>query len=127
MDTVAAYIIAAPQWSRGTLRQIRAAIRSAAPKATEKISYRMPYYSQHGRLAYFAAFKAHCSFFWISAADKKTYAKELSSQRVVGNTLQIPRGARVPTSLIKKLVRARVKSNAAKRAKAGHKRQRPTL
>ncbi|RJQ36688.1 DUF1801 domain-containing protein [Candidatus Parcubacteria bacterium] len=109
--TVTAYITSAPPWARGTLRELRRTIRAAAPKAKESISYHMPYYSQNGRLAYFAAFKNHCSFFWISAKDKKTFKKELAAQKVVASTLQIPRGAKVPTALIKKIIRARLKEN----------------
>src|SRR5690606_20549688 len=63
--TVADYIAKAPKWARGTLRELRRVIRKAAPEARESISYQMPYYSQNGRLAYFAAFRSHCSFFWL--------------------------------------------------------------
>ena len=113
-QTVADYIAKAPKWARGTLRELRRAIRKAAPDARESISYRMPYYSQNGRLAYFAVFKSHSSFFWISAKDRKTFAKELASQEVVGNTLRIPKGGKVPVGLIQRIVRMRVKENKAK-------------
>ena len=92
--------------------------------AAESIAYHVPYYSQDGRLAYFAAFKSHCSFFWISADDKKTYAKDLASQKVVGSTLRIPQGGKVPAALIQKLVRSRIKANATKRASSPSTRRR---
>lgn len=110
--TVSEYIQAAPAWARPTLKELRRTIKAAAPQAKESISYHMPYYSQNGRLAYFSAYTDHCSFHWVSPADKKAFAKELASQKVVGQTLHIPRGAKVPVTLIKKIVRARVKSNA---------------
>ncbi|MEK7519858.1 MAG: DUF1801 domain-containing protein [Patescibacteria group bacterium] len=113
--SVDTYIAGAPAWAKPTLRQMRQAIRTAAPKAEEKIGYGMPYYSFHGRLAYFAAFKNHCSFFWLSASDKKTFAKECAPHKVVGSTLHIPIGAKVPVTLIKKLVRARAKANQARK------------
>jgi uncharacterized protein YdhG (YjbR/CyaY superfamily) len=116
--TVAAYIAKAPAWARGTLREIRRTIRKAAPGARESISYHMPYYSQNGRLAYFAVFKNHCSFFWLSANDKKAFAKGLASQKVVGSTLQIPRGTKVPVAVIRKIVRSRVKANKMKLPRA---------
>jgi uncharacterized protein YdhG (YjbR/CyaY superfamily) len=109
--TVVDYIAKAPKWARGTLRELRRVIRNAAPDACESISYHMPHYSQNGRLAYFAVFKSHCSFFWLSAKDKKAFARELASQRVVGSTLQIPQGGKVPVGLIQKIVRSRVKEN----------------
>ena len=60
---VTAYIAAAPLKVRVMLKQIRAAIKAAAPQAQEKLSYGMPYYSHKGRLAYFAAFRSHVSVF----------------------------------------------------------------
>lgn len=115
-ETVAAYIASAPQWARPVLSELRRAIKSAAPKAAESISYKMPYYSQGGRVAYFAAFKKHCSFFWISAEDKKVFAKDLAKHKVVGSTLQIPQGTKVPTALVKKIVRSHVKKIKLKKS-----------
>ena len=105
------YIAAAPAWAQVTLKELRHAIKTAAPEAKESISYHMPYYSQNGRLAYFGCYTNHCSFHWISAEDKKTFAKELASQKVVGSTLQIPKGQKVPAAFIKKLVKTRARSN----------------
>lgn len=116
-ENVDDYITGSPDWARETLRELRKAIRTAAPHASESISYRMPYYSQNGRLAYFAAYKDHCSFHWISAEDKRTFAKELAAQKVVGSTLQIPRGKKVPATLIRKIVRSRIKRNESRRKK----------
>lgn len=114
------YIAASPAWAQGTLRELRAAIHAAAPEAKESISYRMPYYSHYGRLAYFGAYTNHCSFHWISDDDKRTFAKELARVEVVGSTLRIPRGTKTPVSVIKKIVRARAKANeAAKRQPKG--------
>jgi uncharacterized protein YdhG (YjbR/CyaY superfamily) len=111
------YIKLAPKWSQAALKEIRNAIKSAAPKATESISYNMPYYNQNGRLAYFAAAKAHSGFYWLSADIKKLFAKELSKQTVVGSTLRIPQDTKVPVTLIKKIVKYRVKLNEFKKKK----------
>lgn len=113
--TVTEYIASAPKWAQSTLKQLRTAIKAAAPKAKESISYHMPYYSQGRRLAYFGAYKDHCSFHWISARDKRTFAKELAKQKVVGSTLHIPRGEKVPVTLIKKIVKSRVKGVETKK------------
>jgi uncharacterized protein YdhG (YjbR/CyaY superfamily) len=110
--SVPAYIAAAPAWSRPALRALRRCIRTAAPKAKESISYGMPYYSQDGRLAYFAAFKAHCSFYWVSAAEKKRFAQELSKLHVVSSTLRILQGEKVPVGVISKLLKARLKERS---------------
>lgn len=110
-ETVSQYISAAPKWSQPILRKLRTTIKAAAPKAKESISYHMPYYSQNGRLAYFGANKKHVGFYWISGMDKKTFAKELASVKVVGHSLHIPQGGKVPVTCIKKIVKARVASN----------------
>ena len=51
------YILKSPKEIRDKLIKLREAIRSAAPKAQEKISYGMPYYGYKGRLAYFRFIK----------------------------------------------------------------------
>lgn len=114
-ETVTEYISQAPKWAQSMLRELRKAIKVAAPKAKESISYHMPYYAQNGRLAYFAANKKHIGFHWISGQDKKIFEKELANQKVVGSTLHIPQGEKAPLALIKKIVRARVKSNEARK------------
>lgn len=57
--TIDAYIAAFAPEIQSILQQIRATVRAAAPDAREKISYRMPAFTQHGILLYFAAFKHH--------------------------------------------------------------------
>jgi uncharacterized protein YdhG (YjbR/CyaY superfamily) len=118
--TVSAYIAAAPSPARGMLRQLRAAIRSAAPKAQESISYGMPYYSFHGRLTYFAAFRDHVSLF-VWGPVLKRYAAEIRKYQTSRATLRFPIGTRIPVALVKKLVTARRKENE-EAAKAKKKR-----
>lgn len=116
-ESVSSYIVGAPKWAQPVLRELRRSIKAAAPKARESISYHIPYYSQNGRLAYFSVSSKHCSFHWISAEDKKTFSRELARQEVVGQTLHIPRGKKVPVTLIKKIVKSRLKSNEARKKK----------
>src|ERR1700755_1854764 len=52
-----------PPETRAILRQVRQAVRRAAPDATEVISYRIPALKQHGVLVYYAAFKHHIGFY----------------------------------------------------------------
>lgn len=111
---VDAYIAAAPKTVQPMLRELRQAIRSAAPKAEEKISYRMPFYAYHGRLIYFAAHRNHVGMYPIIGREKDLYAKELKPYMVEKATLQFPIGSRLPISLVKKIVKARAKENEAK-------------
>lgn len=115
IETVSNYIAAAPVWARPTLRELRRVIRAAAPKAVESISYHMPYYALEGRVAYFGAYREHCSFHWVSSEDKRTLRDALSKVRVSGSTIQIPRGEKVPASVIRQVVRLHVKRNLAKK------------
>lgn len=110
------YIAAAPRAIQPMLRQVRQAIKSAAPNAEEKISYRMAFYAYHGRLIYFAAHKNHVGIYPVIGPEKERYAKELKPYLVEKATLQFPLGKPVPVALIKKVVKERARQNEAKAA-----------
>jgi uncharacterized protein YdhG (YjbR/CyaY superfamily) len=113
---VDAYIAAAPKEAQNKLREIRKAIKSVAPKAEEKMSYGMPYYSYKGRLAYFAAFKDHVSLFAmppIVGADKAELRKYQSGK----STFRFPLDEKLPVPLIRKIVKAGVERNEARKKK----------
>ncbi len=113
---VTAYIAAAPKDVQPMLRQLRAAIKSAVPKAEEKISYRMAFYAYHGRLIYFAAHRKHVGMYPVIGRERTLYAKELKPYLVETATLQFPIGKPLPIDLIKKVVRERAKQNEEKAA-----------
>ena len=114
---VDAYIAAAPKTVQPMLRELRQAIRSAAPKAEEKLSYRMPFYAYHGRLIYFAAHKTHVGMYPIIGREKDLYAKELKPYLAAKATLQFPIGQPIPIALVKKIVKARAKDNEVRPAR----------
>lgn len=115
---VAAYIAATRAKTRPMLRQLRRAIRAAAPKADERISYRMPYYHYHGRLIYFAAYSNHVGLYIMGRA-KGELAAEIKPYQTSKATLRFPIGSKVPVGLVKRLIKARIKENeATARAKA---------
>jgi uncharacterized protein YdhG (YjbR/CyaY superfamily) len=116
IEAVDAYIAAAPRAVRPMLRELRRAIKSAAPAAEEKISYRMPFYAHHGRLIYFAAHTNHVGMYPITGREKELYAKELKPYLKEKATLQFPVGRPIPVALVKKIVRLRAKENEAKAA-----------
>ncbi len=60
---VDAYIAQAPKGIQGKLRELRAAIKSVAPQALEKLSCGMPYYGYKGRLVYFHLSKHHVGLY----------------------------------------------------------------
>lgn len=107
---VKAYIAAAPLPARSMLKQLRAAVKSAAPKATEGMSYGMPYYSYRGRLIYFAAFKHHIGLY-VMGRSQRMYLREAKKYKKTKATLQFPLGTKIPVALVKKLVKARAAEN----------------
>jgi uncharacterized protein YdhG (YjbR/CyaY superfamily) len=112
---VQAYLDDLPDDARGTLEKVRAAIRSAAPAAEEKIGYGMPgFYLDGHPLTYYAAFKAHCSLFPGSAAVVKTFAKELAGYQVAKGTIRFPIGKPLPATLVRKIVKERIRENEAR-------------
>jgi uncharacterized protein YdhG (YjbR/CyaY superfamily) len=105
------------------LEKVRSSIRSAAPEAEETISYGIPAYKQNGMIAYFAGFKNHCSYFAGSYAVMKEFAEELKPYNISKGTIQFTSGKPLSSSLIKKMVKAKIKENELKqKAKADKKR-----
>lgn len=108
--TVDDYLAKLPEDARATLEKIRKAIKTAAPKATEGISYQMPMYKQHGMLVGFAAFKEHCSIF-PGAKALVTYKDELKGYETSKGTIRFPIGKPLPATLVKKIVKSCVAEN----------------
>ena len=120
-QTVDGYLAALPQEARVTLEKIREAIKAAAPRATEGISYQMPMYKQNGMLVGFAAFKDHCSLF-PGAEPLATHKDELKAYKTSKGTIRFPIGQPLPAALVKKLVKTRIAENE-KRAAAKEKKR----
>ena len=111
--SVAAYLRAVPPAPRAALQQLRKTIKAAAPQATEVISYGIPSFKHHGYLVGFAAFKDHCSFFPGTALT--AFKKELGSYETSKGTIRFTVEKPLPAALVRKLVKARIAQNEAKR------------
>lgn len=112
------YLALQPERSMMALEKIRQAVRSVAPTAEEVISYGMPAFKYKGRmLLYFAGFKKHCSLFPGSKAVILKMKKELRSYKTSAGTISFTAEKPLPTALVKKIVRARVKENEDKMKK----------
>lgn len=110
MGDVDAYIDAAPKAIRVKLVQLRKIIKSATPKADERISYGMPYYEYKGRLAYFLAAKNHIGLY-IPTPVLGEHRKELERYGTSKATIRFPLDQKLPDALIRKLIKARIKKN----------------
>jgi uncharacterized protein YdhG (YjbR/CyaY superfamily) len=108
------YIAGAPKEAQAKLEELRAAIREAAPAAVERISYGMPYYDYKGRLVYFRLAKAHIGLY-VPTPVIEEHKSELADYETAKATVRFPLDKRLPITLIKKLVEARMKKNEPKR------------
>jgi len=108
--TVGEYLARVPEPARSALNQMRAAIRSAVPaEATEILSYRIPAFKHKKVLVWYAAFSDHCSLFPTASVIEK-FKDELKGFAASKGTIHFPLDKALPTALIKKIVRERVKS-----------------
>lgn len=122
--TIDEYIAAAPSDVQPVLKQVRATIRKAAPQAQETIKYRLPTYVLNGNLVHFGAFNSHIGFY-ATPGGNAAFRKELSKYNGAKGSVQFPLSQPMPLALIARIVKFRVKENAA-RAAAKSKRSQGT-
>jgi uncharacterized protein YdhG (YjbR/CyaY superfamily) len=112
---VESYIAEAPEEIRDRLVELRRVIRKAAPKATERVSYSMPFYEYgrtgyRGRLVYFAAFKKHISVFLPYAGMlPKELTREMEKYHAGKATFRFPLDQAFPFGLIGRVIKGQVK------------------
>lgn len=107
--SVAGYIARVPKPALGTFRKLRAAILSAVPaSAVEIISYGIPALKEKRVLVWYAAFSDHCSLF-PTAAVIGAFKDELAGYSTSKGTIQFPLDKPLPTALVKRIVRERVR------------------
>jgi uncharacterized protein YdhG (YjbR/CyaY superfamily) len=115
------YIARCPKEAQGDLAKVRAAIRAAAPGATERTDYfQMPGYSNpgvdyyDGMFAWFSFKKPHIRLH-VPPSVIQEHGKELAGYAKTKAIVSFPKGKPVPTTLVKKLVRASLKAMKGKR------------
>ena len=101
------YIASFPSDVQERLRQMRAAIREAAPEAQEKISYQMPTFFLHGNLVHFAAFKNHIGFY-PAPRGIEAFKDELAAYEGAKGSVQFPLDQPLPLDLVRRIVQFRV-------------------
>ena len=107
------YIALFPPEVQAMLERIRLTIKRAAPDAQETISYRIPAFTLHGILVYFAAFKKHIGFYPPVRGDAQL-EKAASAYAGEKGSLRFPLDQPIPYDLIEKIVKLRVKQNLSK-------------
>lgn len=107
------YIEDFPDNTQKILKQLRAAIKKAAPGAEEVISYNMPAYKLNGILVYFAGYKNHIGFYPTSTGIE-AFKSEFSKFKWAKGSVQFPLIKPLPLRLISKIVKFRVAENLQK-------------
>lgn len=117
-EGVEAYLAKIDEPHRTTLMKVRAIIRSAAPpEAVEDLSYGMPAFRYKGALVSYAAFKEHCSLFPMSLAVMDEFKIEISAYSSSKGGIRFPSNKPISSSLLRKIVKARVAENERRRSK----------
>ncbi len=112
-EDVIHYIGYFPPQVQKLLRQMRRAIRRAAPKATEKMAYGIPTFVLEGNLVHFAGYAKHIGFY-PGARGIADFKKALTGYKTSKGTVQFPLDEKLPVALVTRIVKARVKQNLAK-------------
>lgn len=110
MKTIKEYISAAPLDRQKMLKEIYSVIKSAAPKATESIKYGMPTFELNGNLVHFAAMKNHLGFY-PSPSGIDAFKDKLKEFKTSKGCIRFPYNKPIPFSLVKQIVKFRVKEN----------------
>ena len=104
VTTIDAYIRAFPAATQALLEQVRQAIRTAAPEATETISYGIPTFDLQGKhLVFFAGWKHHIAVYPLPAGDSAFQAK-IAPYKRVKSTIQFPLDQPLSSELVTELV-----------------------
>jgi len=99
------------------LQKIRQTVKVAAPDAEETISYRMPAFKLNGMLVYFAVFKKHIGLFPPVRGDDSLMRAVKPYAGPKGN-LQFPVEKPIPYALIRRIVKARVRTASESRRRS---------
>jgi uncharacterized protein YdhG (YjbR/CyaY superfamily) len=106
--TVDEYIKAAPPKARAKLRELRALLKSTAPKAKETLKWGSPVFEEARILFAYAAFSTHLNFMPTPSA-MRPFKKELAKFTTGKGTIQLPYDKPLPKALIRKIAAYRVK------------------
>src|SRR3989449_4209340 len=117
-NTIDEYLAALSDDKRAALERLRKTIRAAAPKAEECISYQLPAFRQNGMLVGFGATANHCAFYLMSSSTVAAHKNELKGYDTSKGTIRFQADKPLPVTLVRKLVKARLAENAARRGKS---------
>ena len=107
--TIDEYLAALSPDKRVALEKLRKIIRTAAPKAEERISYQLAAFRQNGMLVAFGATANHCAFYLMSSSTLEAHMNVLKSYDTSKGTIRFPLSEPVPVKLIERIAKFRAK------------------
>jgi uncharacterized protein YdhG (YjbR/CyaY superfamily) len=113
--TIDEYLAALPDGQRAALENLRKIIEAAAPGAEECISYQLPAFRLNGMLVGFGATANHCAFYLMSSSTVDAHKDDLKGYDTSKGTIRFQADKPLPAPLVRKLVKARIAENAAKK------------
>jgi uncharacterized protein YdhG (YjbR/CyaY superfamily) len=125
---VDAFIASSDKEARPKLKELRELITSTIPKVEEGISWGIPFYKYHGLLAGFAPFKKHVSFGFcavLQSEDREMLEKK--GYKTGSKTIQITFDQKVPTAVIRQMLKAQVKKIKPKVQQNSHSQYERTM
>jgi uncharacterized protein YdhG (YjbR/CyaY superfamily) len=111
--TIDEYFAALSQDKRAALQRLRKIIRAAAPGVEERISYQLPAFRLDGQwLMWLGAAANHCAIYGVVGTLKDELEDYDTSSK---GTIRFQADNPLPATFVRKLVRARIAQNAARR------------
>lgn len=115
-ETIDEYLATVRPDQRACLQELREAIRAAAPRAEECISYQLAAFRLDGRvLVLFGASARHCAFYPGSGTAVEAHREALAKYSTSKGTIRFQPDKPLPPNLVRKLVKYRIAENAARR------------
>ena len=114
--TIDEYLAGVRDDQRAALERLRRTIKRIEPGAEECLSYRLPAFRLGGKvLVGFGATTQHCAFYPMSSSVVEAFKDELAEYSTSTGTIRFQPDHPLPAGLVRKLVRARIAENAARR------------
>ncbi len=117
--TIDEYLAGVGSEQRAALEKLRKAIKAAAPKAEECITYGLAAFRLDGKaLVGFGAAANHCAFYPMSSHIVKEFKDELKNYDTSKGTIRFQPDKPLPAALVRKVVKARIAENEGRSEKA---------